>query len=586
MAQTVLDRFRNSFRLQQVYNTLVRYGSDTMFDRGSFGDWRRWWQEKLWDSPVPLESLSTPVKVRLMLQELGPTYVKVGQIASSRGGTLPLEWEAELSKLHSDVKPFAYEDVRARVIQELGGPPEEIFERFDPTPLAAASLAQAHRASLPGGQEVIVKVQRPDIESQVKADIAIMGNAARVAEQRSPMAREIGARGIVREFGSHVIDEMDYTIEAFNAYRLGENLNHLPGIHVPYVYPDYSTKRVVTMEFIPGVKSDKAEAIDEWGLDRAYLATSAARGAVKMLLVDGFFHADPHPGNVLITPDDGGKINFIDLGMVGELTLQKRANLIQLLLLFQQKDVTGMGQSLLTLSEPIRRHVDEKAFYRDFERRMSRFFMPGRSSQFVGVIPEAMEVLRDNGYRLDPQLTLGIKALTQAGAIAQVLVPDDPDFDFIGTGVEITKDLLLEEVTTEKIADAIKGQATFMLRELAGELPSLQEATLKWIDQYRKGRLEVYVDTSGLEQQMETVRSTTRILTIGVIISGVVIGSAIAASITQSTDIAGFLSDFALVFYTAAAIAAAIIVLVLVLRWRRAEKEAAEEEEWRRRLRR
>ena len=586
MARTVLDRVREAVRLQQVYNTMLRYSADAFFDRGVFGDWRRWWQERLWDPPEPLEPLSNPEKVRLMLKELGPTYVKVGQIASSRGGTLPLEWEGELSKLHSDVRQFAYEEVRIRVEQELGGLPEEVFMRFDPTPLAAASLAQAHRAALPDGQEVVVKVQRLDIETQVKADIGIMSNAARVGERRSVLVREIGVRGIVREFGSHVIDEMGYTIEAFNAHRLGQNLNDLPGLHVPEVYHDYSTKRVMTMEFIPGWKSSDAKAIDDAGLDRMFLATAATRGAVKMLLVDGFFHADPHPGNVLITPEGGGKINFIDLGMVGELTLQKRANLIQLLVVFQQRDVTGMSQALLTLSEPIRRHVNDKAFYRDFERRMSRFFLPGRPMSFVGVSPEALEVLRDNGYRLDSQLTLAIKALTQSAAIATVLVPREDRFDFIDRGVEITKGLLLEEVTTEKIASAIKSQATFMLHELAGELPSLEEATRKWLDQYRKGRFEVYVDTSGLEEQMETVRHITRVLTIGVIISGVVIGSAIAASITQSTEEPGFLADFANVFYTGAAIVAALLVIILLSRWRRAEREATEEEEWRRRLKR
>ena len=217
-----------------MYNTLLRYGTDVLFDRWPvIGDFRRVMQAWVWGLPKDLEPPTLPVKVRLMLEELGPTYVKVGQIVSSQASTIPSDWEAELVKLQSDVPPFPSDQVRQIIIEELGAPPEELYATFNPQPFAAASTAQVHRATLHDGTSVAVKVQRPYINTQMKADIGIMQNAARVVSSRSEYVRSVDLVGMLEEFGKGALNELDYTGEAYNAFRLGQNLAAIPGVHVP-----------------------------------------------------------------------------------------------------------------------------------------------------------------------------------------------------------------------------------------------------------------------------------------------------------------------------------------------------------------
>ncbi|MGB3714754.1 MAG: AarF/UbiB family protein, partial [Candidatus Promineifilaceae bacterium] len=205
-----IDTVRESLRLQQLYNTFLRYLLDIAFDRGLLGEFRRFMQQKIHDPPYELVPLSIPVKIRLLLEELGPTYVKMGQIVSSRSESLPAEWQGELDKLQSDVPPFPFEDVREIIIDELGDTPEALYAEFNPEPLAAASTAQVHRATLHSGEEVVVKVQRPGIRTQVDADLGIMTNATRVLSRRSEYARDVDLAGMVNEFGTNIVAELDY----------------------------------------------------------------------------------------------------------------------------------------------------------------------------------------------------------------------------------------------------------------------------------------------------------------------------------------------------------------------------------------
>ena len=201
MKRTTMDRARENLRLQQVYNVFLRYGLDSLFNRwGVIGDFRHRMQRWVWQLPYDVEPVSTPVKVRLMIEELGPTYVKMGQIVSSQASVIPAEWEVELEKLQSDVPPFPGEQVRQVIVEELGAPPEALYASFQPRPFAAASTAQVHRATLDDGQQVVVKVQRPHIQHQMKADLGIMQNAARVASTRSDYLQSIDLVGMLEEF--------------------------------------------------------------------------------------------------------------------------------------------------------------------------------------------------------------------------------------------------------------------------------------------------------------------------------------------------------------------------------------------------
>ncbi|MGD8490531.1 MAG: AarF/UbiB family protein [Anaerolineae bacterium] len=567
MKRNTLDNVRESLRLQQVYNVFLRYGWDLAFQRWRLlGTLRHSMQSWVWQLPDEIEEVTTPVKVRLMLEELGPTYVKMGQIVSSQASVIPAEWEDELEKLQSDVPPFPGDQVREILEEELGAAPEHLYAEFDIQPLAAASTAQVHRATLFSGEQVVVKVQRPGIVSQMKADLGIMQRAAGVATRRSEQLRAIDLEGMIDQFSDSVLAELDLLGEAYNALQLTENMAGLKGVHIPTIYPELSTSRVLTMEFIQGVKISDIMAIEAAGLEREVVARSALQAVIKQLLIDGFFHADPHPGNVLVNTQTG-QITFLDCGMVGQLDLTQRVNLIQLIFAVQQGDVAGMGQILRNLSVPFAGKVDDKAYMRDFQRAISRQLYVGGSG-FGQMVNLGLDLLRAHGLRLDPNLTMAVKALMQAEAFTTVLYPQG---GIVAEGAEMVREMALQAVTADKVVDVVKEQVMMTGRELLKRIPSLQEATIGWLDQYQKGRFEVYVDTSGLAKEVDKLARFGRQVVIAMMLVGMIVGSAIATSVIALVQpdgqYWGFASRLAYLGFVVPMVVAILIVLRLLWRW-------------------
>jgi ubiquinone biosynthesis protein len=556
------DEVRESLRLQQSYNTIVRYGLDFALDRGLIGVTRRFFLEWIYDMPQPSGALALPVKTRMLLQELGPIYVKVGQLVSSQAQALPSEWAEELKKLQSNVRPFPYEQVREIISTELKAPPEEVYAFFDQTPLAAASLGQVHRATLHTGEDVVVKVQRPNIQNQVRADVGIMSWLGRLAERRVQWAGDMGLVGVVDEFGNQVLAELDYRIEAYNVTRLNHNLESIPGARLPAIYDLYSTGRVLTMEFIEGIKVNDLEAIRAAGFNMEQLARDMMRSVIKQILIDGFFHGDLHPGNIFINRRDSTVV-FLDVGMVGELSVRQRANMINLLLVMQQADVRGLAQAARALSIPFRK-VNDKQYQRDFERRVGRL-MQQTNVPMADTMNEVMAVMRDNGLQLDPSLTLAVKSLMQMEAAAHLLFPAG---GFVEMGMGMTLELVQKEITAENITNVVKQEAAYTLREVAQRLPSLQEATLKWLDQYQKGRLEIYHDFSGLDEPIKRMEGLVRYVIIGILLAGMIVGSAIATGIAAAfgTETSARFTEIAFIGYVGSTLLAGLLVLLLL--WR------------------
>lgn len=568
MKRQRFDRIRESLRLQQVYNVLLRYGWDLVFQRwGMLGNLRHSMQRWVWHLPDEVVEISTPVKTRLMLEELGPTYVKMGQIVSSQASVIPAEWEVELEKLQSDVPPFPVSQVREILEEELGYPPEKLFASFEADPLAAASTAQVHKATLLSGDRVVVKVQRPGIRTQMKADLGIMQRAASVATRRSEDLRAIDLEGMIEQFSESVMAELDLLGEAYNAIRLSENMASMEGIHIPKMYPELSTSRVLTMEFIRGVKINEIEVIETAGLKRETIARNALRAIIKQLLIDGFFHADPHPGNILVNLQTG-QIAFLDTGMVGQLDLIQRVNLIQLIFALHQGDVAGMGQILRNLSVPFVDHINEKAYGRDFERVISRQLYIGSSAGFGKTISLGLELLRSHGLRLNPNLTMAVKALMQAEAFTSLLYPEG---GIVQDGTEMIREMVLQEITAEKIVDVAKEQLMMSAREVLKRLPSLQEATVSWLDQYQKGRFEVHLDTSGLDKSVDKLARFGRQVVIALMLVGMIVGSAIATSVIAFLQPEGrywnFASRLAYLGFVIPMIIAVLIVFRLLWHW-------------------
>ena len=570
MRRSSLDRVREDLRLQLVYNTLMRYGYDAVLDRVAVvGGVRHAMQTWVWRLPKGWQEPGTGVKLRLMLEELGPTYVKIGQIVSSQASMLPTDWAVELARLQDDVPPFPSEQVRARIIEELGAPPEELYGTFEPRPFAAASTAQVHRATLHDGTPVAVKVQRPDIQHMVRADLGIMQNAARVVSKRSESVRAMDLSGMLEQFSSGVLEELDYRGEAYNAIRLAQNMTGLPGVHVPAVYQDLSTSTVITQEFVYGVKVSDTASMDAAGLDREEIARNALRALIKQLPIDGFFHADPHPGNLLVNLDTG-MLTFIDLGMMGELELQQRLRLAQLMIVAQQRSVEGMADALRGMSTPFRGDVDEKAFRRDFARRVGRYMTHGRTVAFGQIASEGFELLRIHGLRLDANLTLAVKALVQTESVARALSGSS---GLLSEGVPMLRDMVVQEITGERIIEEAKKQLISVAGQVLERIPTLTEATAGWLDQYQKGRFEVHLDTSALTKEVNKLTHLGREIVIAVMLVGMLVGSAVASYGIAATDLHGGLWDLltriAPLGFVIALILSFLIVVRLVWRWMR-----------------
>ncbi len=570
MRRSSLDKFRENLRLQQVYNTLLRYGYDAALNSSDVvGGFRHAMQTWAWRLPKGWEEPDTAVKLRLMLEELGPTYVKIGQIVSSQASVLPIEWATELARLQDAVPPFPSDQVRQRIIEELGAPPEELYASFEPHAFAAASTAQVHRATLHDGTQVAVKVQRPNISKTMRADLGIMQNAARVVSSRSESVRALDLVGMLEQFSSGVLEELDYRGEAYNALRLAENMARLPGVHVPAVYGDLSTSTVITQEFIHGVKVSDVEAIERAGLDRDEIARNALRALIKQLPVDGFFHADPHPGNLLVDLDTG-VLTFLDLGMMGEIDLQQRLRLAQLMIVMQQRNVDGMAGALRSMSTPFRGDVDEKAFRRDFARRVGRYMSQGSVVSFGQVAGEGFELLRIHGLRLDAELTLAVKALVQTESVARALSTSS---GLLSEGVPMLLDMAREAITGEKIIAEGKKQLMSVAGQVVERIPTLTEATAKWLDQYQKGRFEVTIDTSALTKEVNKLTRLGREIVIAVMLVGMLVGSAVASHGIATANVDGavwrILASIAPIGFVVALILSFLIVIRLTWRWLR-----------------
>jgi ubiquinone biosynthesis protein len=547
-----------NLRLQQVYDTIYANSLDVALAPTRIGRVRRWFGQKVLGQAIPTETATGPERLRVTLQQLGPTYVKIGQMLASRADILPPEWITELAKLQSEAAPFPWEDARTILVKELGREPEELFATIEHEPFAAASTAQVHRATLHDGTLVAVKIQRPNILAKTKADLGVMEELAKVAEARFGLARKVGATGIVSEFAAGVLKELDYRNEAYHARRLADNMTRFPEIHLPTVYDDLSSARVLTMEFVKGIKISKTDELQAAGFDTAALGTVFIRSIIKQVLIDGFFHGDPHPGNVLADPASK-RLIFLDLGLVGQLDSQQRVDLLGLIYAVKEVDIQGIADGLLALGKPSR-GFDEAGYRSDIDRLARQYLVYGKATSLGSALGAFLGAVFNNGLLLDTQLTLAIKAVIQAEETAKAL---SYDVDLGEAAVTEARAALLGSITPENIQKQLQGTAIHLGKEMARRVPSLEGAAFKWLDMFNQGRITVEVDTSDLGRSIGQVSDVGRQATVGLIVVGQLIGTAIVMAILLQPALEEFQS-FAYLAMAAFGLTLVISFVVLV----------------------
>ncbi|HEX5366216.1 MAG TPA: AarF/ABC1/UbiB kinase family protein [Acidimicrobiales bacterium] len=389
------------------------------------------------------------VRLRRVLEDLGPTFVKLGQVLSSRADLLPPDYQAELSRLQDAAPPEPPGTVEAVLVTELGRPWTEVFSRLDPVPLAAASIGQAHAATLVDGTDVVVKVRRPAALEAVEVDLAVLERLAAATTRWVPAARRADLAGLVGELAHTLRAELDYGIEAGNAERFARDLAGNPQVHVPRVHRHASTHRVITLDRIVGIKVSDLAALDAAGIDRPALARNVVDVVLSMVFERGFFHADPHAGNIFVEPD--GRLGLVDFGMVGHLAPDVRARLGHLFVATATGDVTGLTAEVLALGTATR-PVDVATLRRDLSGLLAQVTSAPLGELRVGPLLQAeLAVVRRHHLRLPPELALLVKTAAMVEGLAAQL---DPDFMILPAFAPYAARLLGPAAVVEPGADA------------------------------------------------------------------------------------------------------------------------------------
>lgn len=517
-----------NLRLQVLYDILYRYLLEIALDRVPIISGIRAWVGRVFfaNDTDTINGLSTPAQVRVMLQQLGPTFVKFGQMVSSRADSLPREWQIELEKLQSNVPPFRGSEAVAIVEAELKSPLAAIFAQFEEEPFAAASTAQVHKAILLDGTPVVVKVQRPNIVPKINADLQILGELLVTLQNRIDWVRDNDVLGIFTEFATNLRDELDYRIESFNARRLADEMSCFTRVTVPKMYGHLTTAKVLTMELVKGVKIIRVDEISAAGWDRHQLAAYFLDVMIKQIVFDGYFHGDAHPGNILCDLEDGN-IVFLDMGMMGTLDQPQRINLADLIWTLNGADAYDLAESLLRLCTPFH-DVNVPKFRQDIDTVVMRYLRyPDEAGTLSSVLNGVFDVLATNGLRLGRDLTMALKTLIQAEQIVHTL---DPMLDINKYALTSIQGFLKEQFTTETVKANIETQLRRSLKEVARRVPDLQQATMKWLGQYEKGRFQLELDTDELNKRLDVLNLAAQRLAVGMILLGMVIGSAFATS--------------------------------------------------------
>jgi ubiquinone biosynthesis protein len=464
------------------------------------------------------QPLSRPEYVRRALEELGPTFIKLGQILSARADLLPPPYQVELAKLQDATRPLKTEVVSAVIAEEFGRPVDAVFSSFSDVPLACASIGQVHAATLADGTRVVVKVQRPGVAEQIDQDLQILRNLAATASRRWPVAEEYDVVGLVHEFAQTLRAETDYLQEGRNAERFAENFAGDDSVYFPAVFWEQTTNRVLTLERIDGIKVDDLAALDTAGIDRGRVAMNGARMVLKMVFRDRFFHADPHAGNFFIQP--GGRIGVVDFGMVGTMGPRIQEQLVWALLAYTTEDPDRQVDVLYELGVA-GRHIDRTALRRDVEHLRSRYYGRPVGEIAIGpVVNDVLGVIRRHRLHLPPGYALLLKTVLMHESLVARL---DPSFEFTAVLAPYARGMMVRHFSPLGWGKAV-GQAGIDLARLGIELP---QQLRRLLSSLQRGDVEVAIRPTGFEPMLQRLERIANRLVLGIVAAAFVVALAV-----------------------------------------------------------
>jgi ubiquinone biosynthesis protein len=506
-----------------------------------------------------LAQTSLPQRARLAAEELGPTFVKLGQMLSTRPDLIPVDYVSELEHLQDRVAPEKYKAIRNTVKQQLGAFPEEIFETFDPVPLAAASIAQVHRARTKEGREVVVKIRRPGIVKTIRTEMEMLLDIAALVKMRLGRNSTIDPVRMVNEFSQAVTKEVDFANERRNQQRFIHNFASDSMVHVPEVLEAYSSEGLLTMEFIDGIKPSNLDQLENAGLEPKTIASRGADFVLKQVFDHGFFHTDPHPGNFLILPDN--ILAPLDFGQVGRLTRQDQMLLQFIVLSIVDGDADKIIHGL-ERAETLAEETDIAELTRDLEEILSDHSgLPMKDIPFGEALRRAFDVIRQHHITPPRDFTLMLKSLMTIEAFATDL---DTEFQIIDHLRPYARKFSFEQISPENLFRQMR-KATRGAGELAARFP---EDAAAIISKFRRGSFKMHVYHDHLEELEQTLDNSSNRISFAVIIAALLIASSLL--VPQTGDILGIVSleTLGIIGYLTAAVMG-VWLLASIIRHRR-----------------
>ena len=511
--------YRHLNRYHRILRVLFKYGFDDLIERLHIDQYLESGLQMINRKPrSQVQRLSRPERLRMAMEELGPTFVKLGQLLSTRPDFIPPDYLTELAKLQDNVPPFSYQEVVDIFVEEFGKPPEDVFAYFDQQPLAAASIGQVHRARLEDGTEVVLKVQRPEIENIIAVDLEILAHIASLMEEHLEEVQGHRPTAIVHEFARSLSREIDFSIELTNIQRFARQFEGNTDIHVPLVYPQLSSERILVLEYVDGIKASDLKSLRREGRNLKLIAERGANLVMEQIFIHGFFHADPHPGNILVLPED--VICFIDFGQMGRLNLKDREEFTDLVLNLvggNERKVTK-GVLKLTLQHG---EVDRDGLARDLGELMDQYlYKPLKELAAGKILQDLLDLVTRHGLSLRPNLYLMMKALSTVEGVGLQL---DPDMELITLARPFMQKIKTGRIKPKRLAEEMGetgSEYLLLLRELPGELRTI-------LQQLRDGRMKLEFEHRGLHALGLALDRISNRISFAIVLAAQIIGSSL-----------------------------------------------------------
>jgi ubiquinone biosynthesis protein len=548
-------------RYKDIVALLVKYGRSDLVNQSDVALAEEQSRKQIAKTGERADELATD------LEALGPTFIKLGQLLSTRGDLLPEPYLEALERLQDQIEPFPYEEVDRIVSSELGGRISKLFLNFETEPTAAASLAQVHRATMRDGRAVMVKVQRPDIREQIVEDLEALAQVAEFIDAHTEIGKRYEFTNMLEDLRQSLLHELDFQREASNLRRLRRSLREFEHIVIPESIDDYTTARVLTMDYIPGKKITDVSPLRLMELDTRALAEEVFRAYLKQMLVDGFFHADPHPGNVFITDD--GCIALLDLGMVAHIAGNFRENHLRLLLAISESRGDEAAEVAMKMGEP-KPNFDKH----DYEHRVANLVAQHADAELEQIhagkiVLEIQRIAADCWFRLPPEFTMIAKAMMNLDRVVYVL---DPTFD----PNAVIRDEATNIMTRQVLQSIEPGSILARVIEVKEFVERLPNRVNKILDAIGNNELKVGVDAIDEKVVLDGLQKVANRITLGLVLAALIVGAALMMRVETSFRILGY-PGFPAIFFLLAAIAALVLIVNIVFYDEKPKKKSDDE---------